>query len=104
VKFIIAALLLGLTAGAAGAAPALPLPLPPLPPPHPPSDEAAPLPNADVRAPLDGTVAHTIISPRIFTMQEYDPGTGFIPGSQHQAPEERKLIQTPGFTVSVPLQ
>jgi hypothetical protein len=41
---------------------------------------------------------------RIFSLDEHDSGLGFIPGSAYPAPEDRKPMQTPGITVSVPMQ
>ena len=41
---------------------------------------------------------------RIFSLDEHDSGLGFIPGSAYPAPEDRKPMQTPGITVSVPMR
>jgi hypothetical protein len=41
---------------------------------------------------------------RIFSLNEHDSGLGFIPGSAYPAPEDRKAMQTPGITLSVPMQ
>ena len=32
------------------------------------------------------------------------PSVGFAPGSRYQTTEDRKPIQTPGFSISVPLK
>lgn len=41
---------------------------------------------------------------RVYPMQEFDAGEGYIPGSAYQSPEQRRPLQTPGFMVTVPLQ
>lgn len=97
---IIAALLCGLLLGAAAPA----LPLPPLPPAHPPTDQAAPVPNVDVRAPQTVVLPHTAVGVRVFRMPGNATGLAFIPGSAYDSPEDRRPVQTPGITVSVPMQ
>jgi hypothetical protein len=96
-----AILLAGAVTGAAGSS--LPLPLPPVPPKHIPAEEAAPVPDRGLRAP-DRDTRTAEFRLRIFSLDEHDSGLAFIPGSAYAAPEDRKLMQTPGFTVSLPLQ
>ena len=102
------------------------LPLPPLPPghapgavvagtglrslpmpPHPPAQalvgEPAPVPDDDLAVPVPRAQTATL-HVRIFSLDEHGSGLGFIPGSAYPAPEDRKPVQTPGITVSVPVQ
>ncbi len=87
----------------AGARASLPLP-PPLPA-DPPTDQAAPVPDDDPHIPQgfaqDNSAAWAL---RIYRMEEFGTGDGYIPGSAYQSPEQRKPLQTPGFMVTVPLQ
>lgn len=92
--------LLGMAAGAAAPA----LPVPPLPPAHPPTPQAAPVPNIDLRAPELAAVPRTAVGLRVFRMTDHGTGLGFIPGSAYETPEGRRPVQTPGFTVSVPVR
>jgi hypothetical protein len=88
----------------AAAAPARRLPLPPPLPVDPPIDEAAPVPDANLQIPdaLDSKQGPFAL--RVYRMQDYSTGEGFIPGSDYQSPEQRRPLQTPGFMVTVPLQ
>lgn len=79
------------------------LPLPPTPPEDAPITEPAPVPNADAMLP-DAGGSGTQFNLRMFSMREYGNGQAYIPGSAYQSPEERKAMQTPGFTVSVPMR
>jgi hypothetical protein len=81
----------------------LPLPLPPPLPANPPDDLAAPMPDVNSEFPAPGE-SSTSWALRIYRMQEYGTGEGYIPGSEYQSPEQRKPMQTPGFSVTVPLQ
>jgi hypothetical protein len=80
------------------------LPLPPLPPEHPPQAEAAPVPNVDAQAPVTPTSESPSVNMKMYRASMYDPGVGFAPGSRYQSSEDRKPIQTPGFSVDVPLK
>jgi len=80
------------------------LPLPPLPPEHPPVAEAAPVPNVDAEAPAAPTSEKPSVNIKMYRASMYDPGVGFTPGSRYQSSEDRKPIQTPGFSVNVPLK
>lgn len=96
--------LLRATAGllALAAAP-LPLPVPPVPPAKPPTDTAAPVPDIAQRAPLAIANEDTQVRLRLYRARRYDGSRGFLPGSRYESSEDRKPIQTPGFSVTVPL-
>ncbi len=87
-----------------GAAPAPSLPVPPIPPEHPPMDQSAPIPNPDARAPQDGSSGGTQVGLTDFRLDRQDQSLGYSRGSQFQTNEDRRVIQTPGLTVRVPLQ
>lgn len=93
--------LLGFALLVGAAAPSLPLP--PTPPADPSLGEPAPVPDADV-LPRGATDQGVQVNLRMFTMREYGAGAAYIPGSAYQSPEERKAMQTPGFTVSMPVR
>lgn len=80
------------------------LPIPPPPPAHPPSGETAPVPNLDVHAPIAPVSDEPRVDVRMFRARSYDPSLGFAPGSRYQSSEDRKAIQTPGFSINVPLR
>jgi len=61
------------------------------------------VPDADLEVPTPRTQT-TKFHVRVFSLDEHDSGLGFIPGSAYPAPEDRKPMQTPGITVSVPMQ
>jgi hypothetical protein len=80
------------------------LPVPPIPPEHPPLAETAPVPDADATAPVVAASNEPSFDVRLYRARPYDPGMGFTPGSRYQDSEDRKAIQTPGFSISVPLK
>lgn len=80
------------------------LPVPPPPPLHPPSGDIAPVPDLDARPPAAPASDKTTVDVRLYRARTYDPSVGFVPGSRYQTSEERKPIQTPGFSISVPLR
>lgn len=80
------------------------LPLPPIPPEHPLLGDSAPVPNPDARPPLMPVSNSPTVDLRQFRNRPYDPGQGFPPGSRYQTSEDRRPIQTPGLSISVPLQ
>lgn len=90
----------------AGAGPRTLLPLPPPLPANPPVDQAAPVPdnNAHVPGALDQDQGGAAFALRVYRMQEFGTGEGYVAGSEYQSPEQRKPLQTPGFTVTWPLQ
>jgi hypothetical protein len=80
------------------------LPIPPIPPADHPSSAPAPMPDDSVRRPIAEASTGPSVALRFYRAPVYAPGSAFAPGSQFQTPEDRKLIQTPGFSVSVPLK
>jgi hypothetical protein len=80
------------------------IPMPPIPPEHPPPGEIAPVPNVDARAPVPDPSNEPTVDVRLYRVRLYDPSLGFAPGSQYQTTEDRKSIQTPGLSISVPLK
>jgi hypothetical protein len=79
-------------------------PVPPVPPAHPPVSEAAPVPNFDAAGPLAPLSDKPSVYVKLYRNSMYDPSVGFVPGSRFQTTEDRKPIQTPGFSISVPLR
>jgi hypothetical protein len=96
------ALLLAVAFSAAAAADDLPVP--PLPPPYQPTTEVAPVPNLDAQAPVTRRPDQASLNVKFYRAPLYDPSLGFSPGSRYQSSEDRKPIQTPGFSLSVPIQ
>ncbi|MDR3537051.1 MAG: hypothetical protein P4L71_11180 [Acetobacteraceae bacterium] len=86
------------------AAPEPMLPIPPIPPTHPPTDTAAPVPDDDMRAPVTVADATTQVKLQLYRVHRYDGSRGFLPGSRYESTEDRRPIQTPGLSVSVPLR
>jgi hypothetical protein len=80
------------------------LPVPPLPPGQAPADLAAPVPDNDLRNPVVASSDSPSFALKFYRARPYDPGMGFAPGSRYQTNEDRKPIQTPGLSVSVPLK
>jgi len=80
------------------------LPVPPIPPEHPLLAEVAPVPNLDARVPVTAASDSPTFDVRLYRARPYDPGMGFAPGSRYQTSEDRKPIQTPGVSISVPLE
>jgi hypothetical protein len=90
---------------AIGAAPAPPLPVPPIPPAHPPEDQSAPVPNPDLQGPADAPGKGPQVNFTDFRLdRDKQSSLGYSPGSQFQNNEDRRVIQTPGLSVRVPLQ
>jgi hypothetical protein len=102
---IILSTLAALLIGALGAAAQTDdLPVPPIPPEHPPLAEIAPVPDPDAQAPVAAVSDTPSVDVRLYRAKAYDPSLGFAPGSRYQTAEDRKPIQTPGFSISVPLK
>jgi hypothetical protein len=80
------------------------LPVPPIPPRIPPIADAAPVPNPDAEAPATPSSDEPSVNVQLYRARMYDPSVGFVPGSRYQSTEDRKPIQTPGFSISVPLK
>ena len=79
------------------------LPVPPLPPENVHVGDAAPVPDVDVLAPVTPVSETPSVDLKLYRAQNYDPSVGFAPGSRFQTTEDRKPIQTPGLSISVPL-
>jgi hypothetical protein len=80
------------------------LPVPPIPPQQDVLAEIAPVPNADARAPVVEEAEAPTFDVRLYRAKLHDPSQGFAPGSRYQDTEDRKPIQTPGLSISVPLK
>ena len=80
------------------------LPVPPIPPVLPAIGDAAPVPNFDAEAPVTPSSEGPSVNVRLYRIRMYDPSAGFVPGSHYQSTEDRKPIQTPGLSISVPLK
>jgi hypothetical protein len=101
---LLAVTILGILIGSIPGAEADQFPVPPIPPDHPLLADNAPLPNFDARPPLVPISTSPTIDVRVLSAKRYDPSLGFAPGSRIQINEDRRPIQPPGFSVSVPLQ
>lgn len=64
--------------------------------------QLAPLPESILPVPVPAE--DTKVNVRIFSLKEQQGGLAFIPGSSYAAPEDRKPMQTPGVTFSLPLR
>ncbi len=97
-------LLVGLAAIAAGPPPPPPLPVPPIPPAYPPPDQAAPVPDTEAH----GVAPENPQGPQLgitdFRARNYDASQGYAMGSHFQTSEDKRVIQTPGLTLRLPLQ
>jgi hypothetical protein len=80
------------------------LPVPPIPPERSSFGETAPVPNLDATAPPGTAPEAASLEVKMFRAQPYDPGLGFAPGSRYLSAEDRKVIQTPGLNINVPLK
>jgi hypothetical protein len=80
------------------------LPIPPIPPPQPRITQVAPVPDPDAEAPITSGPKQTSLNLKFYRVEMFDPSLGFAPGSQYQPTQDRKPMQTPGFTLSVPIQ
>ncbi len=67
---------------------------------------AAPMPNADLNAPLriDPNARQASLKPSLFAPRNAYHGDGYVPGSTVQTEQEKRLKPTPGVNLSVPLQ
>jgi hypothetical protein len=65
----------------------------------------APMPNRDARPPPDpNSSPHTKVSVTDFRPPKVDTDAGFPYGSRFRSPKDIQPIQTPGFTVAIPLR
>jgi hypothetical protein len=95
--------LAGLLTIAAAPAPDDSLPTPPIPPAQGPADIAAPVPDSDARGPMTFASDEARFKLQLYRVRRPDGSVGFLPGSRYESTEDRKAIQTPGISVSVPL-
>jgi hypothetical protein len=88
------------------AAPAMaePLPEPPMPPARIPDPDMAPTPDRDARTGDGPEAQHTSVEIKLFRSPQGDTGMAFSPGSRFRTPEDRKPIQTPGVSFTVPIE
>ena len=80
------------------------IPVPPIPPQQAVPDAVAPVPDPDVRIPVAIVSEEPRVDLRLYRALPYDPGLGFAPGSRYRSNEDRKPIQTPGLSISVPIR
>jgi hypothetical protein len=81
------------------------LPVPPLPPTATPPTFAAPVPDDTVQPPTPEAANSPVVRPDVFNAPiENLTSDGFLPGSRYEDSEERKGIQTPGVSVTIPLR
>ena len=65
----------------------------------------APTPDRDAQPPPDQNSApHTKVTPTDFRSPKVDADAGFPNGSRFRSPEDARPIQTPGFTLTIPLR
>ncbi len=87
-----------------GPAVARELPVPPIPPEHAVTTDIAPVPDVNAQAPVAPASEDPSVKVKLYREKILDPSLGFTPGSRYQNSEDRKPIQTPGLSVSVPLR
>jgi hypothetical protein len=65
----------------------------------------APTPDRDARPPPEpNSSPHTKVTPTDFRPPKIDADAGFPYGSRFRSPEDVRPIQTPGFTLTIPLR
>ena len=65
----------------------------------------APMPDRDARPPPDpNSSPHIEVTPTDFRPPKVDTDAGFPYGSRFRSPQDIQPIQTPGFTVAIPLR
>jgi hypothetical protein len=89
---------------AAGPAVGEVLPEPPKPPERIPDPDLAPTPDRDARSDLRAPSQRAGVELKVFRPPSYDAGLAFTPGSRFRSPEERKPMQTPGVSFTVPIE
>ena len=80
------------------------LPIPPIPPANRPPEQAAPMPNNNIRDPALTANTEVTLRPEFYRATRPDTSYGFTPGSRFQTNDEKRPLQTPGFRLTVPLQ
>src|SRR5690349_16418480 len=98
-RILILVAMIGLIAAAAPSE----LPVPPIPPEQGPGNQTAPVPDEQAGQPNVRSPPGTHFGLQDYRVNRFNPSAGFMPGSHYQTSEERKPIQTPGFSVTVPL-
>lgn len=86
-----------------GSAVAETLPLPPAPPAQVTQSQNAPVPDLDADGRVPSDELHSYVALRNFRSPTGQPGLGYTPGSQFRPPQDRKALQTPGVSVTVPI-
>jgi hypothetical protein len=62
------------------------------------------VPDRDAHPPPDpNSSPHTKVIPTDFRAPKTDADAGFLYGSRFRTPQDIRPIQTPGFTVTIPL-
>jgi hypothetical protein len=80
-------------------------PIPPNPPPSARLASPAPVPDRDVQPPPDpNSSPHTKMSVADFRPPKTDTSAALPYGSRYQSPDDQRPIETPGFTVTIPLR
>jgi hypothetical protein len=84
---------------------AAPLPVPPMPPQLTPFETLAPVARSDVDPPSDIAWGPNL-KLRTFDRQSFEQNVngGYLPSSHYENKEDRKAIQTPGLSITIPLK
>ena len=78
-------------------------PIPPVPQASTPLTRPAPVPDQDAQPPSEPP-PHTRVISTDFRLPKVDADAGYPYGSRFRSPQETQPIQTPGFTVTIPLR
>ena len=78
-------------------------PIPPVPQASTPLTRPAPVPDQDAQPPSEPP-PHTRVIPTDFRLPKVNADAGYPYGSRFRSPQETQPIQTPGFTVTIPLR
>ena len=80
-------------------------PVPPMPPAGAQLVRLAPMRDRDIQPPPDpNSSPHTKVSPTDFHLPKVDADAGYPYGARYRSPEDTKPIDTPGFTLTIPLR
>jgi hypothetical protein len=80
-------------------------PIPPNPPPSARLASPAPVPDRDAQPPPDlNSAPHTKVSVADFRPPKTDTNAALPYGARYQSPDDQRSIETPGFTVTIPLR
>jgi hypothetical protein len=81
------------------------IPIPPVPHANTPLTGAAPVPDRDAQPPPGPNASpHTKVTPTDFRLPNINADAGYPSGSRFRSPQDTQPIQTPGFTVTIPLR